>query len=207
MEVNTIGDVPLGGIPDVSHAIGMTGSERQENFKEKRDLIIKLAILVLFPVVMICAGAFVGSKYLADRSYMIASGVLLSAPMRMENWQGFGVVFDPVISVPVKTVEGFENNDFLLDSGALVSSLPREWADKLGVDLAFLPRTTFLGFGGKTSLAYQGEMTVKLGNNLEKIPVVFTEAAGTKSLLGRKGFFESYSVYFNHKDQTIEIRE
>ena len=86
----------------------------------------------------------------------------------------------------------FKKNIFLLDSGAVISSLPRDWTQDIGVDLAFLPRITFGGFGGKTSLAYQWKMVVLLAGKEIVLPVVFTEAAGTKSLLGRKGFFDNY---------------
>lgn len=138
---------------------------------------------------------------------MQTNNVVLSVPMKDVNWQDLGTVFEPVITIPIKTQSGYEKWEFLLDSGAVVSSLPREWAEKIGQDLAFLKRSTFRGFGGKTSFAYQGEMSVLLGEEDKVVPVVFTEASGTKSLLGRKGFFEDYSIYFNHKDKQIEIRK
>jgi hypothetical protein len=35
--------------------------------------------------------------------------------------------------------------------------------------------------------------------------VVFTENSGTKHLLGRYGFFDNYSVEFNHIKQSVDI--
>ena len=127
--------------------------------------------------------------------------------MHNTNWQDLGTIFEPLVTLPVKTTTGYQGNQFLLDSGAVISSLPREWAERTGQDLAFLQRSTFRGFGGTTSFAYRGEMMVLLGDKEVSLPVVFTEAAGTKSLLGRKGFFEDYSIYFNHQERQIEIRE
>jgi hypothetical protein len=136
-----------------------------------------------------------------------AEDVVFSAPLRQTNWQDIGVVAEPIFALPVKTKTGFTDHEFLLDTGAVISSLPREMAEETGQDLAFLKRSTFAGFGNTRSFAYQGEMDVKIGSIEERVPVVFTESAGTKSLLGRKGFFDKYSIYFNHYDSTVEIRK
>lgn len=137
----------------------------------------------------------------------VDSEFLLSFPMKETNWKDLGVVSEPLVTLSVKTKNGYRNNTFLLDSGAVVSSLPREWADELGLDLAFLPRSVFGGFGGKTSIAYQADMVVVLGDEEVTLPVVLTEAAAVKSLLGRKGFFNQYSIIFDHKNNRVEIRK
>lgn len=168
---------------------------------------LKLLILILLPIAMAVGGSFTAARYFSENTYAQEKGVLVAIPMQNTNWQDLGVIFEPLVDLPVKTTSGYEKNQFLLDSGAVISSLPREWADKSGQDLAFLPRSTFRGFGGKTSFAYQGEMMVLLGETEIHLPVVFTESGGTKSLLGRKGFFENFSIYFNHKEKRIEIRE
>lgn len=173
----------------------------------KRRGLAKLALLVLLPVGLAVGGALGVSQFLAEGAYRAERGVLVSIPMHNTNWQDLGSVFEPLVSLPVKTTTGYQDNQFLLDSGAVISSLPREWAEKTGQDLAFLQRSTFRGFGGATSFAYRGEMMILLGETEVSLPVVFTEAAGTKSLLGRKGFFEDYSIYFNHQERQIEIRE
>jgi len=177
-----------------------------QNYSKSRSWI-KLLLLVIGPVVLVTVGAVVGVKRFAEDGYAQQKGVVLTVAMRDTNWQDLGIVFEPLIDLPVKTTSGYDTNQFLLDSGAVVSSLPREWAEKSGQELAFLPRSTFKGFGDKTSFAYQGEVQILLGEAAVKLPVVFTEAVGTKSLLGRKGFFEDYSVYFNHKEKKIEIRQ
>ena len=175
--------------------------------KKKFQALFKLALLILLPIGLGVGGVSVALGYFAENTYRQQKGILLATPMHNTNWQDLGVIFEPLVDLSIKTTTGYEKNKFLLDSGAVISSLPREWAEKTGQDLAFLQRSTFKGFGGTTSLAYQGEMLVLLGEKEVALPVVFTEASGTKSLLGRKGFFEDYSVYFNHKEKQIEIRE
>jgi hypothetical protein len=169
--------------------------------------MLKLLLLIMLPIGLAVGGVFVASQYFAESVYKQQKGVLVTVPMHNTNWQDLGTVFEPLVSLPVKTTTGYQENEFLLDSGAVISSLPREWAEKTGQDLAFLQRSTFRGFGGVTSFAYQGEMMVMLGDKEFSLPVVFTEATSTKSLLGRKGFFEDHSVYFNHNEKQIEIRE
>ncbi len=167
----------------------------------------KLLILISFPLILVVAGVIFAQKYYAKNfvSKSMNQDVLVVVPMQNVNWQDLGNVFEPIIPAKVKTNDGFVDNKFLLDSGAVISSLPRDWAEKMGQDLAFLPRTTFRGFGNTQSFAYQGNMIILLGNNEMNVPVVFTESVGTKSLLGRKGFFENHSVLFDHKNRQIEI--
>jgi len=135
--------------------------------------------------------------------------VLLQSPYQRTNWQGFGQVFEPLVEMSLVYPDDTRHRTtFLLDSGALISSLPREDAPLMGYQsLAQLQRSTFVGFGGQRSFAYRGEMAVWLGEEKVTIPVVFTDAVGTKRLLGRAGFMENYSIYFNSEKEQIEIRE
>jgi hypothetical protein len=185
----------------------LPSSTNQAKTSASFSAVIKLLILIIIPMGMtVGVGLFFQTKA-QENMYEQSKNILLVTAMKNVNWQDLGNVFEPVLNIPIKTKTGYESQEFLLDSGAVVSSLPREWADKIGQDLAFMKRSTFRGFGGVTSFAYQGEMVVLLGDKDVTIPVVYTEAANTKSLLGRKGFFENYSVYFNHQEKRIEIRQ
>ena len=168
----------------------------------------KLAYIIIFVVCSLGGIFFVSKKTILKPEVGIAGDILLQTPYQPVLWKDFGEVFEPIIEMPLYyPSEGFVKHEFLLDSGALVSSLPREEAEKMGLSLAKLPRSTFGGFGGTTSFAYRTEVKIKLGEEEVKIPAVFTEAEGTKSILGRSGFFERYSVYFNSKREMIEIRK
>lgn len=169
----------------------------------------KLATALLFLVFMITTSIILGPKiFKTAASVGDEKDILLTTNYKPVVWKDFGNVFEPQVTIPVQyPVEGYQDVDFLLDSGAVVSSLPREEAKKLGLSLAKLPRSTFSGFGGTLSFAYRGKITVLLGTEEFVVPVVFTEAAGTKPLFGRSGFFEQFSVYFNHKAKRIEIRK
>jgi hypothetical protein len=68
-----------------------------------------------------------------------------------------------------------------------------------------LPRTTFSGYGNTTTFAYRTTLKAKLAEEEIELPVVFTETAGTKSILGRSGFFEKYNITFNADEKKIRI--
>jgi len=170
-------------------------------------IVIKIAYLFIFSSLLITAVFFAAKKLLGKKSQPASQNIIMVAGYKMTLWRDFGEVFEPLIKIPIYYPErGYKNQEFLLDSGAVVSSLPREMANRLGFSLARLPRSTFAGFGGTTSFAYKANVKILLGKTEATIPVVFTEAAGTKSILGRSGFFENYSVYFNSKANKIEIR-
>lgn len=139
---------------------------------------------------------------------MVPGEILLQTRYKSVLWRDFGEVFEPIIEIPLVYPNGkSKKQEFLLDSGAVVSSLPREMVGRLGFSLAKLPRSTFAGFGGTTSFAYKASIKISMNEQEFTIPVVFTEAAGTKAIIGRSGFFENFSVYFNAEEEIIEIRK
>jgi predicted aspartyl protease len=147
------------------------------------------------------------TRFFTNQVYLATKKVLLRTPFKTTVWQTFGSVPEAEIELALQTPQGKISHAFLLDTGAVVSSLPREMAEILGYNLAFLPRQTFKGFGNTLSFAYQGEMNVFLGDKVRKLPVVFTEATGSKSLLGRKGLFDKFTLVVDHRTQLVEIRE
>jgi len=168
---------------------------------------VKLLYILLFVSGTLAAAYFLGKKVLAKPAGKIEGDVLVQTRYQPVLWKDFGEVFEPMIKIPLYyPSEGYVTKEFLLDSGALVSSLPREEAKKMGLSLAKLPRSTFGGFGNTTSFAYRSEVKLKLGDQEVIVPAVFTEAAGTKPILGRSGFFERYNIYFNSTIERIEIR-
>lgn len=174
--------------------------------------INKRALVKLFLFLVIIGGLGIVStvsitRLFTTQVYQTSKNVLISAPFKITVWQSFGSVPEAEIELPLQSLQGVVKHAFLLDTGAVVSSLPREMAETLGFNLAFLPRQTFRGFGNTTSFAYEAEMNVALGQKAIKLPVVFTEASGSKSLLGRKGLFDKFTIVVDHKNQVVEIRE
>ena len=171
--------------------------------------LLKLLIIVFY-IVLLCFGIFFGLK---ERQLVFAQAskkrtLLASFPYTKSNIINYGWINEPIVKLRVKYPEGYKRKSFILDSGALISSLPYEAAEQMGINLAFLPRQTFMGFGNSISYAYQGEITVEFKEGKpETLPVVFTESENSAYLLGRYGFFDNHSVEFNHIKKTVELYE
>ena len=169
---------------------------------------VKLLIIVSLPLAIVFGLlAIAKPKTISIPELISEPSLILRIPLGVREWTDIGSVMEPVLQVAVETKQGFEKNDFVLDSGAVISSLPREWADKTGKDLSLAKRISFKGFGNTISFAYQSSMRLQLGNEQVNLPVVFTEAEGTRSLLGRKGLFDQYSIFFDHTNKMMEIRK
>jgi len=170
--------------------------------------LFKLLIIVSLPLTILFGFlSLVAVPKTTTPQLLAEPSVLLRIPLGVRQWTDIGSVMEPVLQVPVKTLQGFQTTEFILDSGAVISSLPRDWAAKTGKDLAYAKRISFKGFGNTISFAYQSDMTLRMGNEDINLPVVFTESEGTRSLLGRKGLFDQYSIFFDHTNKMMEIRK
>jgi len=132
-------------------------------------------------------------------------GAILSIPYQKTLYKHFGQAINPQIKLPIKTIDGFKEMEFLVDSGAVVSALPKTESENLGVDLLQLPRITIQGFAGQKTFAYKGEMIVKIGQEEVLIPVVFSENSQASNILGRIGFFDQFNINFDADSQKIVI--
>ncbi|MDZ7586368.1 MAG: aspartyl protease family protein [Patescibacteria group bacterium] len=134
-----------------------------------------------------------------------ADGAILTIPYQQTLYKHFGNAINPQVKIPVKTITGYKKIEFLIDSGAVVSALPKTMAVELGVNLSELPRITIEGFAGQKTFAYRGEFVIMIGNEEVIIPVVFSENPQASNILGRIGFFDQFNILFDAEDQSIII--
>jgi hypothetical protein len=169
--------------------------------------LLKLSLISIYLVVAVFAFLLFRSRHQLSLEQSSKKRELLgSFPYAKSNVIGYGTVKEPLVQFDLKYPSGYQKTTFLLDSGALLSSLPFEAAQAMGVNLSLLPRQTFRGFGNSMSYAYRGSVEVRFKEGkVVELPVVFTENSGTKHLLGRYGFFDNYSVEFNHIKQSVDI--
>ena len=126
-------------------------------------------------------------------------------PYKNTLYESFGFVQEPKVTLPLKTNTGYVNTSFLLDSGAVVSTLPLQAARDTGVDLAQAKRITLQGFSGVPSFAYLAKITIKIGSSDFEFPATFTESGATTYILGRKGLFDDFTINFDHEQRVITI--
>lgn len=114
----------------------------------------------------------------------------------------------PVLSVELVRLDGvvLRATPAIIDSGADCTTLPIEWAGKLGIDpeadCVEVPCITAAGEG--TQLAYpDGIEAVILG---ERLPLSATFNPGLDCvLLGRRDFFDWYRVLFDQRSKSFTL--
>lgn len=147
----------------------------------------------------------VGGNGFATLLHQGTDDEILVIPYQQTLYKHFGNAINPQATLPIKTLTGYKNFDFLIDSGAVVSALPHTVAPDLGTDLSSLPRITIEGFAGQKTFAYKGEFVIKVGGSEVVLPVVFSENPQASNILGRIGFFDQFNINFDAKDKTINI--
>jgi len=131
----------------------------------------------------------------------------LISPYTNVNYKVYGKVFEPTLTIPIATAEGFKSVEFLVDSGAVVSTVPKTIADKIYLgNYDSLERTVLRGFGGSESFGYSGTMKIRFsGERILEVPVVFSESDTTRAILGRKGFLEVLTTKLDHEGKRLCI--
>lgn len=175
----------------------------------KIGAVIKVLSLFGFAVVigifLLVRGLFFGPK-VNQVSISNSFGVLeYKVPYKNTLYESFGFVQEPKVTLPLKTTTGYVDTTFLLDSGAVVSTLPLQAAHDTGIDLSQARRITLQGFSGVPAFAYLANITIKIGNADFQFPATFTESNSTTYILGRKGLFDDFSINFDHEQRIITI--
>lgn len=171
--------------------------------------ILKIASLFSFLLIL---GGFllIRRTFFTNRVNQVSitsgfGGLEFRIPYKNTLYENFGFVQDPKVTVPLKTLRGYEETTFLLDSGAVVSTMPLQAAHDTGVDLTKAKRITLQGFSGVPAFAYLDKVTIKIGDSEYEFPATFTESNSTTYILGRKGLFDDFSILFDHEQRVIII--
>lgn len=186
-----------------------TSGESEVSKSLKVEAVLKVLALFGFVVVLggflLVRGVMIGSR--ANQVMITDSFGKLEyrVPYKNTLYESFGFVQEPKVTMPLKTVRGYVDTTFLLDSGAVVTTLPLQAAHDTGVDLAKAKRITLQGFSGVPAFAYLDKITIKIGEQEFEFPATFTESNHTTYILGRKGLFDEFSINFNHIERVITI--
>ncbi|KKU46778.1 MAG: hypothetical protein UX62_C0008G0008 [Microgenomates group bacterium GW2011_GWA2_46_7] len=184
-------------------------SEGGSDLGVKWGAIIKVVSLFGFAIVigifMLVRGVFFSSKINQVTINDSFGNLEYKVPYKNTLYESFGFVQEPKVTIPLKTISGYVDTTFLLDSGAVVSTLPLQAAQDTGVDLARAKRITLQGFSGVPAFAYLDKITIKIGAQEFEFPATFTESSATTYILGRKGLFDDFSINFDHEQRVITI--
>jgi len=116
-----------------------------------------------------------------------------------------GTVADPTISIEVLTEAGYRFFDFLLDTGADCTMLPKAMASIAGMDLSKCKKATSYGIEGKGVSVYIGKINARIGKYTLKLKCLFSEEETTPFILGRMGLFSKFNIIFDNKNKKIKL--
>lgn len=120
----------------------------------------------------------------------MAPDTSLEFPFAYVKVKSLGLLFYPLVQVGLKTVFGWKEFDFLVDTGADLTTLPITAASFLGVDVKKLKKGKTQGVGGIFVPTWDLVIPIKIGQEELKIHASITEDKKNPFLLGRKDIFE-----------------
>lgn len=116
-----------------------------------------------------------------------------------------GLIANPKVTLNLKTIKGFKSVNFLLDSGADVTTFPLY---ALGGYFDFKPdkkeAIKIGGVEGSGVLAYPHKIIARLGSIEFPLRCYFIES-NVDPLLGRLDFWNKFSITFDNKKRQTTI--
>ena len=129
-------------------------------------------------------------------------------PFEYADVEGLGTLFYPMVTIDLQTTSGWRPFEFLVDTGADMTTVPVSLLPILGVTLNDLIQTKTFGVGGIAVKTWNFIIPIRLGSVPWKIQAnaVETKESGAPFLLGRKDVFESrYSLIIDSKRKMTVI--
>ena len=124
--------------------------------------------------------------------------------------ESLGQLFYPFVRVSLKTIYNWQDFDFLVDTGADVTTLPKTMLSVLGIDERFLKRQKTQGVGGIWVETFEIKLPLRIGSDefLIHASIVNTEEEGLPFLLGRKDIFEKrFSLTIDSKRKITILKK
>lgn len=134
----------------------------------------------------------------------------LEFPFEYAEIEGLGRLFYPVVRLGVKTIAGWYEFDFLVDTGADVTTVPSHFLPILGLQKSNLSTSYASGVGGLRFKTWELLLTLRIGKREIKA-VASAVKTGNQSeplLLGRKDIFEQkFNLFLDSKRKLTMISE
>lgn len=120
----------------------------------------------------------------------MAKNTLLRFPFEFVQVETLGILFYPIVSLELKTVFGWKKFDFLVDTGADLTTLPSTILPYLGLKESNLRKSKTVGVGGIEVETLEAVISVQFGMRKLQVHTAITKDSSTPFLLGRKDIFE-----------------
>ena len=116
----------------------------------------------------------------------------LEFPFEYSQVEGLGRLFYPMVKASLKTIAGWREFQFLVDTGADITAIPSHLLPVLGFKKSQLHTNKTFGVGGFSVKTWDLEIPIILGKTELKIhcSAVESKQDSMPLLLGRKDIFE-----------------
>lgn len=124
--------------------------------------------------------------------------------------ESLGKLFYPFVRVSLKTIYDWQEFDFLVDTGADVTTLPKTILPVLGINEKSLKKQKTQGVGGIWVETLKTIQPIRIGKDEFPIHVSITntEEEGLPFLLGKKDIFEKrFSLMIDSKNRVTILKK
>jgi hypothetical protein len=130
-------------------------------------------------------------------------------PWRKRETRHFGAMYRPSVDLQLLAKDGkWLTLQCELDSGAVITLLPRSIAGVLGINLVDGRAIELSSVGGQKITAHVHSVQAKIGLfDHISVPVAIADSDDVPHLLGWLGIFDTYRVDFDPVAQTTRITE
>ena len=118
-----------------------------------------------------------------------------------------GTIPEPIVPIEILTKYGFQRFDFLVDTGADCSMMPKSMAKIIGMELKELSTMHFGGIEGKTVETFIARMTIKITKKPIQVTCALSSNDQCPFILGRKDIFNRFDILFDNKNDKIVFTE
>lgn len=128
----------------------------------------------------------------------------LEFPYRYYYIPRVGRIFVPSITLKLQTTKGLVDFNFIVDTGADLTTIPRFIADQMGVDLARLPIGSAEGLGGFQVKTWLATVDLYFLKTILTVRASITDENVTPPLLGRVDILDKlYNWHFDTRERRI----
>lgn len=133
----------------------------------------------------------------------------LTFPFVYAKVESLGTLFYPFVQASLKTIYGWQEFDFLVDTGADVTTLPKNILPLLSIGSKVLKRQKTQGVGGVWVKTFETKIPILIGQDEFPIHVSITDTGeeGLPLLLGKKDIFEKrFSLKIDSKNKLTILK-
>ena len=140
----------------------------------------------------------------------MALDMSLEFPFVYAEVESLGTIFYPFVQASLKTIYGWQEFDFLVDTGADVTTLPKNTLSILGIKSQSLKKQKTQGVGGMFIETFETYIPIRIGDEEFSIhtSITDTEEESLPFLLGRKDIFEKrFSLVIDSKRKVTMLKK